>query len=985
MSNIKKIRLAFVAIFCCLAVAIAALITSICVMSADKKTASAEGGSVIVYVYDPLEQYDHMAGWFWCGAQEAFAIAGAAPTSGDAKDFADGKNVCRPFEVKLNDSSIEKLKSGSAQLGFLFVHNKDKNPKDATEANFWHGQYGNGDKDIDGDVYISLKDRFDANNQAVVYYVRKGKDAYIDLKEANLAKLAITNARFTSVTGSGANIYVETTAGLTSESRASIYTRDADGKETPVHENIKLVPDQSAATAGKITCGTVTTDKLKTGAFSFENTYMIKVEKPAIINEAPIVFTNLVDTKEFITQFETEAVQNMTDFGATYTKEKTMFKVWAPFASKVSVKIYNSGDTEDELTYKVVEMKKFEGDKWNGVWTAEVEEDLLNKFYTYAITNYGTESETIDPYAKACGVNGDRGMIVDFKSSATNPVGWDKDKHLFASAPDAADMPIIWELQVKDFSASPDSGMRFKGKYLAFTEKDTHVPGDTSLKTGVDYLKDLGITYIHLNPVYDFGSVDEGTMQTPANREDFNWGYDPQNYNIPEGSYSTDPYNGNVRINEFKQMVMALHEAGIGVIMDVVYNHTYGNAQALHMTVPYYYHRTNANGGFGDGSGCGNDTASERSMMRKYMIESVKYWAEEYHIDGFRFDLMGVHDTNTMNMLRSELDSMNLSAIDGSGANGRKILIYGEPWTGGSCGSSFERRFAATSSAIDGTGKYTLNTGNSLMCTLFQWPAENSSLNKLDPRVAVFNGWGRNGVRGESWDIDCRDGWIQTGGSDAKLAEYTRGMIWGSLGSMDYKQNVAYASVHDNFTLWDHLTGKSAGYETPLNYDPTLEDRILKNQTVAGVYLMSRGMSLMIAGEEMARTKAGNHNSYNSTIKINQINWSRQKDFKKVYDFYKKVIAVRKAYKSIFSYQNGAITDGSSCDPNSNTILKLTFKNGNDEIKAVFNSSDSDINLSDIGYSTTGYNVYVMNGNTMGGGNTLKAKSCVIFGTKVVN
>ena len=357
------------------------------------------------------------------------------------------------------------------------------------------------------------------------------------------------------------------------------------------------------------------------------------------------------------------------DLGANYTKEKTTFKVWAPSAEKVYLKRYTTGSDIEQGARVISNLKMLKGD--NGIWYYTVFGDIKNTYYTYIVTTDGKAQETCDIYAKAVGVNGNRAMVVDLNS--TDPDGWDKDKHITYDSPTDT---VVWEVHVRDFSISPDSGVTDanKGKYLAFTEKGTTLNSQGVISTGIDYLKELGVTHVQLLPVFDYATIDE--TQDGA----FNWGYDPKNYNVPEGSYSSDPYDGNVRINEFKQMIKALHDAGIGVIMDVVYNHTYtAKDSSFQKTVPDYYYRMNKDGTFSDASGCGNETASEHAMFRKYMIDSILYWIQEYHIDGFRFDLMGVHDVTTMNKIREAVDK-----LDG----GKKIILYGEPWTGGTIGTS---------------------------------------------------------------------------------------------------------------------------------------------------------------------------------------------------------------------------------------------------------------------------------------------------------
>ncbi len=358
---------------------------------------------------------------------------------------------------------------------------------------------------------------------------------------------------------------------------------------------------------------------------------------------------------------------SVNDLGAYNKKKSTVFKVWSPNASSVKVNIFEHG-SDEEGDPGSIESKALVLDKKTGVWSATINGDLANRYYTYTIKHGKSVKETADVYAKACGVNGKRSMVVDLNS--TNPEGWDQDRHILVSNPTQAS---VWEVSVADFSSSESSGVseKHRGKFMAFTERDTTVNGvQGASSTCVDYLKKLGVKYVQIMPFYDFGSVDE----SKDIMKQYNWGYDPVNYNCPEGSYSTDPYKGEVRIKECKQMIQALHDAGIGVIMDVVYNHTYSVDSAFQNTVPNYYYRMNEDGTFSNGSGCSNDTASEHAMFRKYMIDSVTYWAKEYHIDGFRFDLMGLHDVTTMNKIREALDNLY---EDGSG---KKIIMFGEAW-----------------------------------------------------------------------------------------------------------------------------------------------------------------------------------------------------------------------------------------------------------------------------------------------------------------
>ncbi|MDO4882750.1 MAG: alpha-amylase family glycosyl hydrolase, partial [Oscillospiraceae bacterium] len=369
------------------------------------------------------------------------------------------------------------------------------------------------------------------------------------------------------------------------------------------------------------------------------------------------------------------------DLGANYSPEKTVFKVWAPKSTEVTLNRYATGSDSEpgaENLGTVPMEKLMDGDKWTGVWTATVEGDIVNTYYTYTITSTLFDksgkalaepqvAETQDVYSVATGVNGRRSMVCDLDS--TDPEGWDKDVHI---VPDQQTDSQVWEVHVKDFTWDKNSGVseQNRGKYLGFTETGTTLNGEGNVSTCIDYLKQLGVTTVQINPFYDFQSINEA-----GSDDQFNWGYDPQNYNVPEGSYSSNPYDGNVRINECKQMIKALHDAGISVVMDVVYNHTYSCSAAdscFQATVPNYYHRMRSTGVFSDGSGCGNEVATEFAMTRQYIVDSCKYWVNEYHVDGFRFDLMGLMDVECMNQIRAELDEIN-----------PKLTTWGEGWTGG--------------------------------------------------------------------------------------------------------------------------------------------------------------------------------------------------------------------------------------------------------------------------------------------------------------
>lgn len=534
------------------------------------------------------------------------------------------------------------------------------------------------------------------------------------------------------------------------------------------------------------------------------------------------------------------------DLGATYTPDKTTFKVWSPSASKVVVNLFATGSDDEEGASDLGSYTLEKGDK--AVWSVTVEGDLKNIYYTYSITNCDDTKETADPYAKAVGVNGDRAMVIDLDS--TDPEGWNSDNGFtrVANQTDAS----VWEIHVKDFSYDTASGVSEanRGKYLAFTETGTTLNGEGKVSTGVDYLTDLGINYVQINPFYDYGSVDETGSDTQ-----FNWGYDPKNYNVPEGSYSSNPYDGNVRINEAKQMIQSLHDNGIGVIMDVVYNHTYSTDSVFQKTVPDYYYRVNADGSFSSGSGCGNDTASEREMYRQYMIDSVVYWATEYHIDGFRFDLMGLHDVETMNAIREALDEIDPN-----------IIMYGEGWT-------------MTSTFDEGAV-----------------PATQANASKMSERIGHFNDQIRDGLKGSVFDAEGK-GYIQgkfTGAEAVALGLLANTQRGGNWKAVTPEQTVTYASCHDNATLYDRLVASLGG-----EYTNRYDEYIKMNKLSSAITFSSQGASFILAGEEFARTKLGDHNSYQSPPDLNMLDWERVLEYGDLVSYYEGMIEFRNYYSPV--------------------------------------------------------------------------------------
>lgn len=555
--------------------------------------------------------------------------------------------------------------------------------------------------------------------------------------------------------------------------------------------------------------------------------------------------TTTTPAVEYAHELDAQAYSG-TDLGAVYTKKSTTFKVWAPTASSVAVKLYKTGSSQEEGAQDISTTAMTKGE--NGVWSAELLGNRKNLYYTYLVTVDGVTRETADIYAKAAGVNGNRSMIVDLDS--TDPEGWDKDEHILYDNPTDA---VVWEVHIKDFSHSQVSGIsvKNKGKYLAFTETGTTLGDEGKYSTCIDYLKKLGVTHVQLLPVYDYATVDESAVDS----DEFNWGYDPKNYNVPEGSYSTNPFDGNVRINEFKQMIMALHDAGIGVIMDVVFNHTFtAEGGWFEATVPGYYYRMKPDGSFSDGSGCGNETASDHLMYRKYMKDSILYWTNEYHIDGFRFDLMGIHDVDTMNEIRNALDTQV--------TNGSKIILYGEPWTGGDLGTNVKT-------------------------------AVKTNVKLLNERVGAFNDEFRDAVKGHVFNA-LEKGFIQDGGSkgglQAGIGANTVTSDWFNSPS----QTVSYVSAHDNYTLYDKLV---LSVKNDMSYDTRDEILVDMNKMAAALVLTSQGVSFMQAGEEFARTKQGDENSYVSPAELNELDWNHVRDYADLVSYYSGLIEIRKHFK----------------------------------------------------------------------------------------
>jgi pullulanase len=537
--------------------------------------------------------------------------------------------------------------------------------------------------------------------------------------------------------------------------------------------------------------------------------------------------------------FSTYPFYSGDDLGVFWSPEKTKIKIWVPTAKIVELRLYKDG-LLGEAYYKT-NLQQFE----NGVWSTVLHGDYEGKFYTLKINDGEWLEETPDIYVRCVGVNGKRGMI--FNPEKTNPDDWTNDSGLrLANFTDA----IIYETHVRDFSIAENSGIEYKGKYLGFTEIDTKTSSGVS--TGLSHLKELGITHVHLLPVYDFFTVDE---EKPL--EKYNWGYDPQHFNALEGSYSTNPYDGSVRIKEFKKLVQALHTEGIGVILDVVYNHTYFTKESVfNQTVPGYFYRQKADGTFSNASGCGNEIASERSMVRKYILDSLKYWADEFHIDGFRFDLMGILDLETMKTIRKDLD------IENPG-----LFLYGEGW-------------AADQSPMPEHLR-----------------AVKTNISQL-PGIAAFNDDFRDALKGNHGSkkskgfisgLELREEAVKFGiiaATNHPQIVYdfveTSKQSWAA----EPNQCINYVSCHDNYTLWDKLK---------LSSPKTTNGELRKMVKLAGALILtSQGIPFLHAGVDFCRTKNGNGNSYKSPDSVNRIDWNRKKEYHDVFEYYQKLIQLRK-------------------------------------------------------------------------------------------
>lgn len=585
------------------------------------------------------------------------------------------------------------------------------------------------------------------------------------------------------------------------------------------------------------------------------------------------------------------------DLGAVYTPKMTRFKVWAPEAEAVKLNLYKEGEG-DNLIERCT-MKKSR----NGIFTFERQGDCSGIYYTYTVVNHGDEQEAVDPYTKAAGVNGRRGMVINLEK--TNPQGFELDEY---RNPEHITDAIIYEGSVRDFTMDESSGVFHNGKFLGLTEANT--TNHFGEATALDYISDLGITHVQILPAFDFETVDEKNQKAQ-----YNWGYDPDNYNVPEGSYAVNPYDGAVRVQEMKQMVLALHSRGIGVIMDVVFNHTYRRDDSnLQKIVPGYYYRSDETG-YTNGSGCGNEVASDRPMVQKLIVDSLIYWAKEYHIDGFRFDLMGVLDIDTMNVIAERLKEIRPD-----------IYLYGEGWNGGPSSLAEEKRaFKASAKKMPGIGMFNDDIRDTIKGSVF-----------YDDHLGFVNG-------GTHLENALRYG--ITGAVAHPQVDYD---AYGSKPwAKEPGQSINYVSCHDNYTLWDKLSVSCP--------EASEEKKKAMNRLCAAIVFTSQGVPFIQAGEEFLRSKplpekkGFAENSYNMPDAVNSIKWDNIHEYPDMIAYYKGLMALRKAHP-VFHMQSEAEMTQNLCflsDTPENVVAYLLKGKGADDtpenILVIFNGNDEEI------------------------------------------
>ncbi len=783
-------------------------------------------------------------------------------------------------------------------------------------------------KDPDGDRFIKATDI--VNNKVTLYLITGTSDFYFNEEDAVEAmKESLRKKVKLAFFMDYESVRITTSDPITTASYFKVV--DEDGK------SIGSLDCSLPAAASVVGTSAAT---IKVAGLDLSKTYSV-IDDPANPDEdinfskRQVTKNQLFDNEVFNTKYGYDGV-----LGAEYSAAQTRFTVWSPYASAMKLNIYSAGEGGTATSYDMISGAK-------GTWTYTLAGDQKNKYYTYTVINGKTSNEVVDPYARSGGKDGKRGMIIDL--DATDPEGWDTQNNPVLKSNSAA---VIWEAQLRDVTIHESSGVSEanRGKFLGLTETGTK--NSKGQATALDYLKELGVTQVHFQPLFDFASVVEDFKVATYNKDgQYNWGYDPLNYNMPEGSYSSDPSDGNTRVNEMKQMIMALHNAGIQVVMDVVYNHV-SNAQASNFEklMPEYFFRMRNDGTYYNGSGCGNETASEHYMFRRFMIDSVKYWTEEYKIDGFRFDLMGLHDITTMNELYDELVKINPD-----------VIVYGEGWTGGESGLAANRQAKLDNAA-------------------------------QTPNIAYFDDVIRDGLKGSYSDI--KDTGYVSGKGNSDSAVYV-----GALGATNNfaanpTQNINYVNCHDNSAIWDKLNASvNADKETVKSM----------NRLAATSVLTSQGIGFMLAGEEMLRskptTKTNSYdnrpnaylsdptyyfadNSYKSPDSVNAINWELLDTNTDMVEFYKGLIAIKTTWPqfqletkaqidSCVFVNDGNRKDGVAVyavkDPDSNAYAVVILNNNEKAQKVSVPQGNYDVFVNGNKASAEKLSSFVGNSFTVGG------------------
>ena len=831
-------------------------------------------------------KYDNWCAWIWQKAPQDL--------TGHIKLFDKSDEIYGNYlEVDIKNDEFYK---GATRIGFICI--KLANPGDANNPN---ASFPAGLRDISSDRFIDIPEQ--APNGIHEVYLYEGVSEVMDSLEQAL-KDKIVSSDFTDKKTISTSVILSSSVPEVTKSMVHLYK---DGEEITdfkfTYDNKKFIIEL-------------------TQEADITKTYTVKVDFPSGALQIDSGIGIFYDDPDFVNNFTYYG----DDLGVTFNSDhtRTTFKLWAPISSKVVLNLYEHGtpDSYDgfirKLDYDVmtadyptrkIEMKKLP----QGVWSVTLPENFHGKYYTYSVTNGGTTSEVVDPYAKTCGIDGLRGQVVDF-DKIDKEVGWEgvTRPDNIENATDAT----IYEAHVRDLTIDSTSGLpeyveaSYQGKtikqdlhgnFLGLAQKGTTYTDENgvTVKTGLDHIKELGVSHIQLQPIYDYASVDE------AAETKYNWGYDPQNYNCLEGSYSTNPYDGLVRVKEFKQLMKTLCEEGINVNMDVVFNHTYASSETnFEKIIPGYYHRMKEDGTFSDGAGCGNEMATERPMYRKFVVDSCKFWVDEYNISGFRFDLMKLLDTTTMELVYTECAKIY-----------EDVMVYGEPWSGGTSLDTYTPTDQATMQGLKGVGG--------------------------------FNDHFRDAMRGNN---DPGKGWIQdsTKGTDSIIQG-----IWGQFSNtlINPLKTVNYVSCHDNYALFDQID---------LSINTSLEDKINKVEQAQAMVFLAEGVPFMHGGEEMLRTKqAGEglevHNSYNAGDEVNKFDYSLKIKNSKTFEFIKDIIAIRNEFKG-FRLPTYAEISRALTINKADSVIDYTINYDGKTYRVVSNSGSS-YNVPDI----TGYQVAASN------------------------